>query len=139
MGFQLSEDDMLEELNQLMRPVLLAALAAISLLGCDKVDGQSARFTPVGEEREVRGTVIDAKLTLCGPTPEKPGTCEGTLVVEPPAAGATGRIQVEVTRDVSLKKDGQAVLLPQLRGSQVIVKYRATKEGPSLATSVVGQ
>ena len=121
------------------RAILLAAVAVIALPGCGKTDESATRFTPVGEEREVRGTVTDTKLTVCGPTPDKPGTCEGTLVVEPPGAGAAGRIALEVTRGVSLKKDGQAVLLPQLRGSQVIVKYRATKEGPSVATSVAAQ
>ena len=115
------------------------AAAAMLLPGCSKSEESGSRFTPVGEEREVRGTVADAKLTVCAPTPEKPGTCEGTLVVEPPGSGAVGRVPVEVTRDVVLKKDDQAVFLPQLRGSQVIVKYRATKEGPRLATSVVGQ
>jgi hypothetical protein len=76
---------------------------------------------------------------VCAPAADRVGTCEGTLVVEPPGAGAPGRIPVEVTRDVRLTKGGQAVFLPQLKGGQVVVKYRATKEGPSLATSVVGQ
>ena len=83
--------------------------------------------------------MADAKLTACGPVSDKPGTCEGTLVVEPPGAGPAGRKPVEVTRDVALKKDGQAVFLPQLRGSQVIVTYRATKEGADVATSIVSQ
>lgn len=122
-----------------VRTMLFAAVAAIALLGCSKSDETAARFTPVGQEREVRGTVTETKLTVCGPTPEKPGTCEGTLVAEPPGTAGTGRVSVEVTRDVALKKSGQAALLPQLRGSQVVVKYRASKEGPSVATSVVAQ
>lgn len=48
-------------------------------------------------------------------------------------------VTLEVTRDVLLKKGDQAVFLPQLRDSQVVVKYRASKEGPNVATSVVGQ
>lgn len=130
---------MLDNLKSAVTLIGFAAATAILLSGCTKSAESGSRFTPVGEEREVRGTVADAKLTVCGPTPEKPGTCEGTLVVEPAGSGAAGRVPVEVTRDVALKKDGQAVLLPQLRGSQVIVKYRATKEGPLVATSVVGQ
>lgn len=128
-------------LDKFKNSVTLIGFAAASILlpGCSKSEEPGARLTPVGEEREVRGTVADAKLTVCAPTPEKPGTCEGTLVVEPPGSAAAGRVSVEVTRDVVLKKDGQAVFLPQLRASQVIVKYRATKEGPRLATSVVGQ
>ena len=115
--------------------VVVAALAALPLLGCNDAD-ESARFTMVGEEREIRGTVTEAKLTLCAPTPDKPGTCEGTLVVELQSEGEAGRMAVEITRDVPLKKDGQAVFLPQLQGGQVIIQYRATEEGPSVATSV---
>lgn len=120
-------------------PTLFATAAALSLIACSKADESTTRFTPVGAEQEVRGIVTDAKLTVCAPAAGKPGTCEGTLVVEPPGAGTAGRIPVEVTRDVLLTKSGQPVFLPQLRGGQVIVKYRATKEGPSVATSVVGQ
>jgi len=129
---------MLERLVNIAGPILFATAVATLLSGCGKADKSTARFTPVGEEQEVRGTVTDAKLTVCGAIPDKPGTCEGTLVVEPPGAGAAGRVAVEVTRDVSLQRDGQAVFLPQLRGSQVIVKYRASEEGPRVATSVVG-
>ncbi|MBN8945098.1 MAG: hypothetical protein J0H01_36685 [Rhizobiales bacterium] len=117
--------------------IMVAALAAIPLLGCVNSEDPAQAFTMVGEEREVRGMVADAKLTLCAPPPDKAGTCEGTLVVEPEGGGAAGRVTVNITRAVTLQKGGQAVLLLQLRGSQVIVKYRATKEGPSVATSVV--
>lgn len=118
-----------------MRPVVFAAVAAISLVGCrESESGQ--RFTMVGEEREVRGTVTEAKLTLCEPTPDRPGTCEGTLVVQPTGASEADRIAVEVTRNVRLMKDGQPVFLPQLKGTQAIIKYRASQEGPSVATSV---
>ena len=118
-----------------MRPVVFAALAAISLMGCSESES-GQRFTMVGEEREVRGTVTDAKLTLCAPKPDQPGTCEGALTVQPTGTGEAGRIAVEVTRNVSLMKDGQPVFLPQLKGTQAIIKYRASQEGPSVATSV---
>ena len=121
-----------------LTPIVLAAAAAILLPGCSKSEESGARFTPIGEEKEIQGRVSDAKLTVCGPTPEKPGTCEGTLVVETGGPGA-GRVPVEVTRDVVLKKAGQPVFLPQLRDSQVTVKYRASKEGPNVATSVAAR
>ena len=76
------ENDMLAKLIIFAKPILFAAVAAMSLLGCSRSDDSAARFTLVGEEREVRGTVADAKLTACGPVSDKPGTCEGTLVVE---------------------------------------------------------
>lgn len=131
---------MTDEFAKYCRPVLLAFSAALPLLlvACGKADGFAETRTVVGEERQVAGTVTDAKLTACGPAPGKAGTCEGTLVVQPAQPGAPA-VTVEVTRDVVLKKSGQAVFLPQLGGGQVVVKYRPTKEGPNLATSVVGQ
>lgn len=129
---------MLKHLTVHTKLTLLAILPVIALMGCSKADGSTTRFTPIGEEREVKGMATEAKLTACSPVPGKAGTCEGTLVVQPAAAGATS-VSVEVNRDVALKKGSQAVFLPQLRGSPVVVKYRATKEGPNLATSVVGQ
>ncbi len=116
----------------------LVAAGATLLSGCNKSDA-GTRFTPVGEEKQIQGKVVDAKLTVCGPTPEKPGTCEGTLVVEPAGAGAAGRVPIEVTHDVVLKKGGQTVFLPQLRDSQATVKYRASQEGANVATFVSAQ
>jgi hypothetical protein len=129
---------MVHHLSRSLAVILLAAVPAGALLGCSKVDGSAARFTPIGEEREISGTATETKLTACGPEPGKAGTCEGTLVVQPTKRGASS-VAVEVTRDVTLEKDGQAAFLPQLRGTPVVVKYRATKEGPNLATSVVAQ
>ncbi len=125
-------------LTRLRHLTLMATLPIVALIGCSKAEGPTTRFTPVGEEREIMGMATEAKLTACGPEPGKAGTCEGTLVVQPSGAGATS-VAVEVNRDVALKKGGQSVFLPQLRGGSVVVKYRATKEGPNLATSVVGQ
>lgn len=121
----------------LLASVALAAAAAMLLAGCNKSD--AARFTPVGEEKEIQGKVAEAKMTVCGLISGKPATCEGILVVEPAGAGAAGRVPIEVTRDVVLKKSGQTVFLPQLRASQVTIKYRASQEGPNVATSVSAQ
>lgn len=128
------------QFESLWRPVLVAFAVAVSiaLAACSKADGSAAVRTPVGEERQVAGRATETKLTACGPARGKPGTCEGTLVVQPTEPGATA-VSLEVTRDVLLKKGDQAVFLPQLRDSQVVVKYRASKEGPNVATSVVGQ
>ena len=128
---------MLKHLTVLTKLTLLGTLPVVALMGCSKAEGPTTRFTPVGEEHEIMGMATEAKLTACGPEPGKAGTCEGTLVVQPSAAGATS-VAVEVNRDLALKKGGQAVCLPQLRGSPVVGKYRAAKEGPNLATSVFG-
>ena len=129
---------MLESLTNFPKSCVIPVLAASALIGCSKAGESSTRFTPVGGEQETWGTAVETKLTACGPEPGKSGTCEGTLVIKPPKPGATS-VAVEVTRDVALKKAGQPAFLPQLRGSALVVKYRATKEGPNLATSVVEQ
>lgn len=121
---------------KIARPVLTALVAALPLMGCGG-DEPGKRFTLTGEEKQVRGMVVNTELTLCGTVADKPGTCEGTMVVEPQGAGEAGRIALEVTRDVALKKEGQTVFLPQLQGSEVAATYRASEEGPQVATSVV--
>lgn len=118
------------------RSMTAAALGSIMLLGCSDLGGSEQSLTMAGEEREVRGTVTDATLTACAPEEGKPGTCEGTIVIEPQGAAAAESVAVQVTRDIALNKDGQKVFLPQLEGSQAVVRYRATEEGPNLATSV---
>lgn len=123
--------------NGTLRSAAAAALGAILLLGCSDPEGSERSATMAGEEREVRGLIADATLTACAPEQGKPGTCEGTITVEP-GEGARS-VAVEVTRDVALHKDGQKVFLPQLKGSQAVVKYRATEEGPNLATSVIAK
>lgn len=96
-------------------------------------DGRS--FTLAGEDKEIQGTVVGTELTLCGPDPDKPGTCEGHLIVR--SEGAAEPMQLEVTRDVVLKKDGKPVFLPQLNGSVIRATYRTAETGENVATSVV--
>lgn len=119
-----------------LRPIMVAALGAIALLGCSNPESAEKSLTMAGEEQEVRGIVTDATLTACAPEEGRPGTCEGNLVVQPQGAEAGGGVRVEVRRDIALLKDGQKVFLPQLKGSQAVVRYRATEQGPNLATSV---
>lgn len=121
-----------------MKSLTFAGLIAVALAGCGNADESPVPRTAVGEERQVAGTATETKLTACAPAPGKAGTCEGTLVVQPVQPDAAA-VTVEITRNVLLKKGEQAVFLPQLRGSQVVARYRATKEGPNLATSVMGQ
>ncbi len=120
-----------------LSPVLLALVIAAAFSGCGEPAESGARFTPIGEEREVHGTVTDAKLTVCGMTAGKPGTCEGALTIVPSGTAAAQPVTVEVTRDVVLKQNGETVFLPQLKQSQVTARYRATQEGPKVATYVV--
>lgn len=119
----------------ILRPLTTAAFGSILLLGCSDPPSSERSATITGEEREVRGIISNATLTACAPEEGKPGTCEGTITVEP-QGGRAPAVAVEVTRDIALNKDGQKVFLPQLKGSQAVVKYRAIEEGLNLATSV---
>jgi hypothetical protein len=110
-------------------------LAAFALSACAGGEGGREEFVLVGEEREIQGTVVDTKLTLCAPTPEKPGTCEGYLLVE--GEGGADPVRLEITRDVALKKGEQKVFLPQLQGNVIRATYRAAETGENVATSVV--
>jgi hypothetical protein len=122
------------------RPVLVALLAAAPLLGCGGGGEEGGRqFALAGEEQEIQGTVVGTELTLCGPTPDKPGTCEGHLLVEREGATGAEPVQIEVTRDVVLEKGGQPVFLPQLNGSVVRATYRTAETGEKVATSVTAE
>lgn len=110
-------------------PVMAAGISA-----CGDKSASQTRFTLIGGEQEAAGKVIETKLTACGPAEGKPGTCEGTMLVQLP--GAAAPLALQVTRDLALKKAGNSVFLPQLKGDQVTVTYRASKEGVNVATSV---
>jgi hypothetical protein len=112
-----------------------ALLAMLLLTGCSQ--GGDKAFTFVGDEQRVSGRVVKTELTLCGPAPDQPGTCAGTLILVPDGGSEAESITLEVTRAVALKQGGQTVFLTQLEGSQVNATYLATQEGPKVATSVV--
>jgi hypothetical protein len=125
-----------ERIRRSAHAVLVALIAGSALLGCGgRESGREDAL--IGEEQKVQGTVVKAELTHCGPVPDKPGTCEGTIVVEPEGGGEATRVALEVTRDVALKKGDQTVFLQQLQGSRVSATYRATEAGSNMATSVV--
>lgn len=120
------------------RPILVAILAAAPLLGCGGGGGGEGRqFALTGEEQEIQGKVVGTELTLCAAAADKPGTCEGHLLVQ--SEGATEPVQIEVTRDVVLKKGDKVVFLPQLDGSEVRATYRAAETGEKVATSVAAE
>ncbi|TNB81440.1 hypothetical protein FHJ31_18020 [Pseudomonas sp. Fig-3] len=112
-----------------------ALLATLTLAGCDAEPEQ--QFTLVGDEQAISGTVMETEMTLCGPSPEHPGVCAGTLALRPADGGEAERITLEITRAVPLKQGEHLVMLSQLEGNQVKATYRASEEGPKVATSVV--
>lgn len=118
---------------------LLLALLVVPLLSCSGGEPeQSAASAPSAAltEQTVTGLAVEANLTACGMVDDKPGTCEGALVLEVKDAEAAERITLEVTRDIELKKAGQSVFLPQLQGSQITATYRTLPDGTKIATSV---
>lgn len=95
--------------------VLLFALASLAV--------------PAAEER-IEGTVISTKLTACD---FKPGTCEGSLVLD--TKSKDGQVTVKVPKGTQIKKGDGHLFLPGLRGSQVAIGY-VNDKGERVAKSI---
>lgn len=81
----------------------------------------------------IAGMVTKTHLTACAVVPDKVGTCEGTLELEPQVGE---RVILQVTRDTVLKRGEEKAFLFQLQGSRATVAY-VTEGDQKLATSVV--
>lgn len=96
-----------------------------------------ATFNPLGLGQEkIEGKVIKTNLTSCSVVPGKVGTCEGTLVLESKGDGKPRQMTVKVTRDTTLKKGDEKVLLFQLQGTPVTINF-VTEKGEKVAQTVV--
>ncbi len=84
----------------------------------------------VAAEERIEGTVISTTLTACD---FKPGTCEGSLVLD--TKGQDGQVTVKVPKGTQIKKGNNHVLLPGLKGSQVTIAY-VNDKGARVATSI---
>jgi ribulose 1,5-bisphosphate synthetase/thiazole synthase len=84
----------------------------------------------VDAEERIEGTVVSTTLTSCE---FKPGTCEGSLVLD--TKGKDGQVTVKVPKGTPIKKGNDPVFLPGLKGSQVAIAYTSDK-GQRMATSI---
>ncbi len=89
----------------------------------------AAPLVEAAEER-IEGTVISTTLTACD---FKPGTCEGSLVLD--TKGKDGQVTVKVPKGTQIKKGNDHMLLPGLKGSQVTIAY-VNDKGARVAKSI---
>jgi hypothetical protein len=98
--------------------VLLAALvAAPAVLAADAT---------------IEGTVASTTLTKCE---FKPGTCEGSLVLERKEGGKPIQVTVKVPKGTAIKKGNDHLFLPGLKGQTVAVTY-AEDKGEKVAKAI---
>lgn len=80
----------------------------------------------------IEGTVASTTLTKCE---FKPGTCEGSLVLERKDGGKPSQVTVKVPKGTAIKKGNDHLFLPGLRGQTVAVTYSEDK-GEKVAKAI---
>ncbi len=95
---------------------LSVALAAVLLAAASSVMEAA--------EGQIEGIVVSTTLTSCE---FKPGTCEGSLVLD--TKGKDEQVTVKVPKGTQIKKGSDHVFLPGLKGSQVAIAYVNDKGG----------
>ena len=84
-------------------------------------------------QEKIEGTVISTNLTACE---FKPGTCEGTLVLEAKMAGKPERVSFKVPKGTFITKGKDYMLLPAIQGSTVTILYDVKAGGEKVAKSI---
>lgn len=106
-----------------MRSPLIAAVSTIFMV--------SAPMSVSFAQQQIEGTVVSTKLTACD---MKPGTCEGTMVLD--TKGATPRqVTIKIQKGTVIKHGDGYLFLPGTRGRVVAVTYVEDK-GEKVAKSV---
>ncbi len=67
----------------------------------------------------IEGTVVGTKLTAGD---FKPGSCEGTLVLD--TGGTRGRVTITVPRGTQITRGSDHLFLPGLKGRRVRIAYQ---------------
>ncbi len=106
-----------------MRRALIAVVSAVFTL-CTAV---SITFA----QQKIEGTVVSTKLTACD---MKPGTCEGTMVLEGKGAFA-GEVTIKVPKGTQIKQGDGHLFLPGTKGRLVAITYVEDK-GEKVAKSI---
>jgi hypothetical protein len=87
---------------------------------------------PARAQERIEGTVASAKLTRCE---MKPGTCEGSLVLETRDAGKLAQVTINVPKGTAIKKGTDHLFLPALKGQPVAISF-VTEKGERVAKSI---
>ncbi len=83
-------------------------------------------------EERIEGTVVSTTLTSCD---FKPGTCEGSLVLERKDGGKPNPVTVKVPKGTAIKKGNDHLFLPGLKGQTIAVTY-AEDKGEKVAKAI---
>jgi len=82
-------------------------------------------------QQQIEGTVVSTTLTACD---MKPGTCEGTMVLD--TKGATpGQVTIKVRKGTLIKHGDGHLFLPGTKGRVVAITYVEDK-GEKVAKSI---
>jgi hypothetical protein len=84
-----------------------------------------------GQER-LEGQVTSTTMTACE---FKPGTCEGSLVLDTKPSGTPGQVTIKVPKGTRIKKGQDDVFLPSVRGATVVITY-VVERGEKVAKSI---
>lgn len=85
----------------------------------------------VHAQQQVEGTVVSTKMTACD---MKPGSCEGTMVLDTKAA-TPGQVTIKIQKGTVIKHGDGHLFLPGTKGRVVAITYVEDK-GEKIARSV---
>jgi hypothetical protein len=106
----------------MLRPLITVALAVVMV---------SVPISVGFAQQQIEGTVVSTKLTACD---MKPGTCEGTMVLD--TKGATpGQVTIKIQKGTMIKHGDGYLFLPGTKGRVVAITYVEDK-GEKIAKSV---
>lgn len=84
-------------------------------------------------QEKMEGMVVSTNLTACD---FKPGTCEGTLVLDAKIAGKVERLTFKVPKGALITKGQDYMLLPAIQGSTIVIVYDVKAGGEKVAKSI---
>lgn len=82
-------------------------------------------------QQQIQGTVVSTKLTACA---MKPGTCEGTMVLDTKSP-TPGQVTIKIQKGTVIKHGDGYLFLPGTKGRVVAITYVEDK-GEKVAKSV---
>lgn len=89
-------------------------------------------FSPAFGQQTIEGMVVSTTLTACE---LKPGTCEGSLVLETRAVGKPGQVTIKVPKGTLIKQGNDHLFLPGTKGRRVAITYVEDK-GEKVARAI---
>ena len=77
-------------------------------------------LSTVAAQQTIEGTVTSTTLTACE---FKPGTCEGSVVLETKAGGKASQVTIKVPKGTQIKQGNEHLFLPGVKGRLVAITY----------------